>query len=71
MLACVEKNDYSEQDSVDDILMKNQTIKEKLNILIGTIEDQLAVMGHDMSSFFDSINESAETPPSGSNSATL
>lgn len=62
MTECSEKNRYSNSDSVEQLLIKNQTMVEKLGIVISTVEGQLAVMGHDVSSFFDSITRAAITP---------
>ena len=58
MLACVEDNEFSDDYSVEEMLMKNQTMRVKLSILISAVEHQLAAMGHDISSFFNSITDS-------------
>ena len=55
MLACVDSNSYGQEDSVEQLMAKNRVMKENLSIVISTIEDQMSAIGHDMSSFFDSI----------------
>lgn len=32
-------------------------MKDKLLIIVGTIEEQLELMGHDLASFFDSVSK--------------
>ena len=55
MLACVDSNSYGQDDSVEELVVKNSIMKENLSIVISTIEDQMSAIGHDMSSFFDSV----------------
>ena len=55
MLACVDSNSYGQDDSVEELMVKNSIMKENLSIVISTIEDQMSAIGHDMSSFFDSV----------------
>lgn len=59
MLECIEENKFEQDDSIDQLLVKNQTMKDKLSIIVYTVEEQLAAMGHDLTSFFDSVDVTA------------
>ena len=39
MLACVDSNSYGQDDSVEQLMAKNSNMREKLSIVISTIED--------------------------------
>ena len=51
--ACVRQFKIDEGDSVEEMHFKNQSLAKKMEIVLGSIEGQLGVLGHDMSSFFD------------------
>lgn len=50
-----------DDDSIEDIILKNELMKDKIKIVIETVEDQLAIMGHDMGSFFALFNSQQQS----------
>jgi hypothetical protein len=52
----VEKNRFEADDSIDQMIAKNSQMKEKMGIIVGTVEEQLSMIGHDIHSFFDTID---------------
>lgn len=56
MLACVDSNSYGQDDSVEQLMAKNSNMREKLSIVISTIEEQMSAIGNDMSGMSHEAN---------------
>ena len=63
ILACVEKSKARDGDSIEEMAVKNTEMRGKLNVIISTIEEQLALMGHNISSFFEAVSNEHDLQP--------
>ena len=66
-MSCIESNQLTDNDDIDQMVYKNEQMKQKLGIVISSVESHLAMAGLDISDIFSqdvSQRQSLDRSPS-------